>query len=172
MFSKKQNLKSPIFRPSGSLLPVAAPGEPPAPGPADPAPRQSPRHSLINLPSVETSRIVTASLLAVSLIPLASPQPRPQPQKVFVGRYCAGCHNEKSPAGGLALSRFANEDMAAHPEVWEKVVRRLRARSMPPAGLPRPDETGYSAIVSSLEASSTATQPPTRIRGAPTPSAA
>jgi mono/diheme cytochrome c family protein len=121
---------------------------------------------------VETSRIVTASLLAVSLIPLASPQPRPQPQKVFVGRYCAGCHNEKSPAGGLALSRFANEDMAAHPEVWEKVVRRLRARSMPPAGLPRPDETGYSAIVSSLEASSTATQPPTRIRGAPTPSAA
>jgi len=100
---------------------------------------------------VETSRIVTASLLAVSLIPLASPQPRPQPQKVFVGRYCASCHNEKSPAGGLALSRFANEDMAAHPEVWEKVVRRLRARSMPPAGLPRPDETGYSAIVSSLE---------------------
>src|SRR5207249_5925262 len=38
-----------------------------------------------------------------------------------------------------------------HPQVWEKVVRRLRARQMPPAGRKRPDEDTYGAVVSQLE---------------------
>ncbi len=99
---------------------------------------------------MEPSRTVVASLLAVALIPLARSQPQPRPQKAFVDKYCAACHNEKSPAGGLALSRFAAEDISAHADVWEKVVRRLQARSMPPAGLPRPDENGYSTMVATL----------------------
>ena len=52
---------------------------------------------------------------------------------------------------GLALDTTAAEDIATRPEVWEKVVRKLRTRSMPPAGLPRPAESTYSAIVSELE---------------------
>jgi hypothetical protein len=40
-----------------------------------------------------------------------------------------------------------------HADVWEKVVRKLRARQMPPVGKERPDEATYDAVVASLERS-------------------
>jgi hypothetical protein len=45
------------------------------------------------------------------------------------------------------------QDIGGHSQVWEKVVRKLRSRQMPPPGMPRPDEATYDAIVSSLESS-------------------
>lgn len=66
-------------------------------------------------------------------------------------QYCAGCHNTKSRTAGLALDELNPAEAGRHPEAWEKVVRRLRARYMPPAGLPRPDEATYRAVVASLE---------------------
>jgi hypothetical protein len=45
------------------------------------------------------------------------------------------------------------EDTGQHAEAWEKVVRKLGTRSMPPVGLPRPDERAYDALVSTLESS-------------------
>src|SRR5947209_3505392 len=70
-----------------------------------------------------------------------------------LARYCNGCHNSKSKAGGLALDTLDPDRAGDHPEVWEKVVRKLRPRYMPPAGLPRPDERTYDAVVASLETS-------------------
>ena len=43
--------------------------------------------------------------------------------------------------------------MSRHPEAWEKVVRKLVARQMPPAEALRPEERTYDAVVSALEAS-------------------
>src|SRR4029079_4687979 len=40
-----------------------------------------------------------------------------------------------------------------NPEIWEKVVRKLRGRMMPPPGRPRPDEKTYDDVVASLEKS-------------------
>ncbi len=37
-------------------------------------------------------------------------------------------------------------------EVWEKVVRKIRAGEMPPAGLPRPDQPATQALLTFLEA--------------------
>jgi hypothetical protein len=68
-----------------------------------------------------------------------------------VKQYCVGCHNAGVKAGGLVLDTIIGDSPVQHAEVWEKVVRRLRVRSMPPAGLPRPSETGYDTLVSSLE---------------------
>ena len=73
-----------------------------------------------------------------------------EPQAV-VKRYCAGCHNAKMKSGGLALEGLDPAVAGQHPEVWEKVVRRLRGRTMPPVGIPRPDEKVYSAMVASLD---------------------
>src|SRR5689334_11540994 len=70
-----------------------------------------------------------------------------------MSRYCAGCHNTKLKTAGLALDALRADNVGQNPEAWEKVVRKLRARYMPPAGLPRPDEQTYDAVVSSLEAS-------------------
>ena len=68
----------------------------------------------------------------------------------MLDRYCAGCHNDKVKSGGLALKISDAENPAADPEVWEKVVAKLRHRHMPPPGLPRPDEKTYDSVVSSL----------------------
>ena len=75
------------------------------------------------------------------------------PERAVVDRYCVGCHSSKMKAGGLALDTVSAENVSHHTDVWEKVVRKLRARYMPPAGLPRPDEPTYNAVVSSLESS-------------------
>jgi hypothetical protein len=74
-------------------------------------------------------------------------------QQAAIKQYCTGCHNTKSKAGGLALDTVVAESPSQHSEIWEKVVRRLRARQMPPVGLPRPDEKTYAALVTSLESS-------------------
>ena len=42
-------------------------------------------------------------------------------------------------------------NVGADGETWEKVVRKLRSRAMPPAGMPRPDEATYEAVASRLE---------------------
>src|ERR1700761_3396697 len=70
----------------------------------------------------------------------------------IVNRYCIGCHNGKMKAGNLVLDSILTAPVDQHAEEWEKVVRKLRVRHMPPIGLPRPDEKTYDAVVGSLAA--------------------
>ncbi|HYO84753.1 MAG TPA: DUF1592 domain-containing protein [Bryobacteraceae bacterium] len=63
-------------------------------------------------------------------------------------RYCSGCHNEKLRTGNFSLTGLTPQDHQG----WERVVRKLRTRSMPPAGLPRPDETTYRQVQGTVEA--------------------
>jgi len=72
--------------------------------------------------------------------------------KQFVTQHCIKCHNSDDKRGGLALDAISSEDVDAHPQVWEKVVRKLVARQMPPVGRPRPDERAYESVVAALEA--------------------
>src|SRR5262245_44360597 len=72
--------------------------------------------------------------------------------KQFVTQHCIHCHNKDDKRGGLALDAISSDDVAAHSEVWEKVVRKLSTRQMPPVGRPRPDERTYDAFVAALEA--------------------
>lgn len=73
--------------------------------------------------------------------------------RAAMDRYCVACHNERVKAGGLALEPSSARTPGENPEPWEKVVRKLRARYMPPPGLPRPDERTYDMLLSSLEES-------------------
>ncbi|HYP09655.1 MAG TPA: DUF1592 domain-containing protein [Bryobacteraceae bacterium] len=70
-----------------------------------------------------------------------------------IKRYCAGCHNGKVKTGNFALDALDVHHVGEQPEAWEKIVRKLRTRSMPPAGLPRPDENTYRALLASIETS-------------------
>ena len=74
-------------------------------------------------------------------------------ERAAVNGYCLGCHNSKSKIGGIALDAISVEHASQQPEAWEKVIRKLRTRSMPPAGLPRPDERAYNQLLSLLEGS-------------------
>jgi mono/diheme cytochrome c family protein len=75
------------------------------------------------------------------------------PHRALVTGYCLGCHNDRARTGGLGLDAISQAPLEAHPEVWEKVVRKLRARQMPPAGGRRPDEAEYESALSWLEGS-------------------
>ena len=80
----------------------------------------------------------------------AAPAPAYQ---ALVSRYCVSCHNDRLKRGGLALDGIVTDEVDRHADVWEKVVRKMRARQMPPIGLPRPDEAAYDAAVGALETS-------------------
>src|SRR5690242_14567811 len=71
-----------------------------------------------------------------------APPAREEPAAVrdVVGRFCVGCHEGENAKGGLDLASVADADVGRHPQVWEKVVRKLRGRQMPPPGRTRPDE--------------------------------
>src|SRR4051812_38567652 len=73
--------------------------------------------------------------------------------RAVIYQYCAGCHNDKLKSGDLELTAFDVGNPATHPEIWEKVVRKLRGRIMPPVGRPRPDEKTYTEIIAYLESS-------------------
>ena len=65
-----------------------------------------------------------------------------------VKSFCADCHGQDEPKGKLNLASVVAEPIESHPEVWEKVVRRLRGRQMPPAGEDRPTEETYVGALS------------------------
>ena len=85
--------------------------------------------------------------------PLQAATPAAAPSQLLVDQYCTSCHNESAKAGELALDVTSTRPVAENTETWEKVVRKLRARQMPPVGVPRPDEATYEEVVSSLEVS-------------------
>ena len=50
----------------------------------------------------------------------------------LVKQYCIGCHNDRAKTGGLSLENADVSRVGEKPELWEKVVRKLRAGVMPP----------------------------------------
>ena len=66
-------------------------------------------------------------------------------------QYCVTCHNDRLRTAGLAIDPAAVSDVGGGAEGWEKVVRKLRTETMPPAAAPRPDAATYHAVASFLE---------------------
>jgi hypothetical protein len=74
----------------------------------------------------------------------------PTPQAV-VDRYCATCHSARLKTGGLVLEGLPVAQAGQQPQVWEKVVRKLRTGMMPPANAPRPDRATLDGLAASAE---------------------
>jgi len=72
-------------------------------------------------------------------------------QSALVKQYCVTCHNDKGKAGGLSLAAFDPSHIVDNTIVTEKMVRKLRAGMMPPAGARRPDEATLTAFAQTLE---------------------
>jgi hypothetical protein len=105
-----------------------------------------------------------AATVASSVPSAEAPRARPQaaassPVAVDVAstvdRYCVSCHNSRAKttatASGVVFDGIDPARIADDSAMWEKVIRKLRTRSMPPTGVPRPDESTYTALVSHLE---------------------
>ena len=71
--------------------------------------------------------------------------------RAMLDRYCVACHNDRLRTAELSLAGVDAEHPEADPELWEKVVAKLRAASMPPPGRRRPDPATYTAVAAHLE---------------------
>ena len=95
---------------------------------------------------------LSGTRIAAQIRPAPAPVPAPVPDvRAVLDTYCITCHNQRLRTGGLALDRLDMTNPGANAEVWENVIAKLRAGSMPPAGRPRPDAATYRAVASALE---------------------
>jgi Protein of unknown function (DUF1592)/Protein of unknown function (DUF1588)/Protein of unknown function (DUF1585)/Protein of unknown function (DUF1587)/Protein of unknown function (DUF1595)/Cytochrome C oxidase, cbb3-type, subunit III len=75
----------------------------------------------------------------------------PESQWSTIQLYCFGCHNDGVRAGNLFLDQLSAESVPEHPEIFEKVVRKLRGRQMPPPGMLQPSQQEVDALIGWLE---------------------
>ena len=69
----------------------------------------------------------------------------------LLDEYCFTCHQGAGAPAGLELDKLDLTHVEKNAETWEKVVRKVRAGMMPPAGKPRPDAATYEAMTVWLE---------------------
>ena len=72
--------------------------------------------------------------------------------QALLDRYCVTCHNARLRTADLALDGAGLADVGGHADLWERVLRKLHGRVMPPVGRPRPGEAEYERLTSYLEA--------------------
>ena len=72
-------------------------------------------------------------------------------QTALINQYCVTCHNQRIKTAGLMLDTLDAAHVDQHPDVWEKVVRKVRAGMMPPSGAPRPNRATLDGFASTLE---------------------
>ena len=71
--------------------------------------------------------------------------------EALIDKYCAACHNSSDFAGGVDLEFASAASIAAMPQIGEKMIKRLRAGMMPPAGKDRPDYDTVQLLAQNLE---------------------
>jgi hypothetical protein len=74
-------------------------------------------------------------------------------QTAVVQQYCTTCHNDKLKSGGLSLAAFDAARAVEDAPVTEKMIRKLRAGMMPPAGAKRPEPAALTGLAEALETS-------------------
>src|ERR1041385_4694807 len=102
--------------------------------------------------------IAIVLFLGIVYLTQAAPQQGPtstpgssSPHHAVLNQYCVVCHNEKLKTAGLMLDKLDVANVARNAAVWEKVLQKGRAGSMPPAGMARPDKTAYDSLATYLE---------------------
>ncbi|AMV19137.1 DUF1592 domain-containing protein [Planctomyces sp. SH-PL14] len=102
-------------------------------------------------------------------------QPSSQPSTVSPDRAplarliessCLNCHDSSDHAANLDLQKLVAAEIGPNTETWEKVVRKLASRQMPPPEAPRPSEKDFqsalAALTSALDAVAAAAPNPGR----------
>ncbi len=104
-----------------------------------------------------------ASALVVLAVPLALLQTRGQtpaaqpgasvadPHRALLNTYCVTCHNARLKTGGLVLDGLNLQAAADDAQIWEKALRKMRGRLMPPPGAPQPSQKEIDSFIAWME---------------------
>ncbi len=84
----------------------------------------------------------------VGTTPAAAAQ---DPHREMLETYCVDCHNKALKSGGVMFDTMDLKHPAANADVWEKVLRKLRGRLMPPPGNPQPPQADIDAFTTWME---------------------
>jgi len=104
------------------------------------------------MPKIRHPLLVAISLAGVLSAAPASEGPNPaDAQLATIKQYCSGCHNDKAKIGGVSFQGASAASVAQNPELFEKAVRKLRGRVMPPPGAKQPDAKAVDSLVAWLE---------------------
>jgi mono/diheme cytochrome c family protein len=104
--------------------------------------------------------VAAAGLLAVFTSP--SPSQAPAPSKAAdpaaahlatVKQYCVGCHSDRAKTAGVTFEGMTAASIAQNPELYEKAVRKLRGRVMPPPNSKQPEGKAVDSLITWLETS-------------------
>ena len=63
--------------------------------------------------------------------------------QAMVKQYCVDCHNAQEKAGELDIELPVTQRISANSDTWERVVRKIDGRQMPPLGADRPSDAEY-----------------------------
>src|SRR5579862_5498228 len=93
--------------------------------------------------------------IGLLLVPAILPAPRaevsPAAERALLNQYCVTCHNDKLKTANFSLQSADINAVGDHPDIWEQVIRKLRAGMMPPPGMPRPPLAKYDQLRDWLE---------------------
>src|SRR5262245_56353167 len=94
--------------------------------------------------------LVGMAFVSIPVALLGQNTAAPPAPSAVVKTYCVSCHSGRAPAGRLALDLLDADHPGGDAEKWERVVRHLRARTMPPMMASRPDSRTYESTISAL----------------------
>src|SRR5205823_3853395 len=97
---------------------------------------------------------VCIAVISIGSVQTAAPQtqaPAGTSPRAVLDQYCVTCHNQKLRTAGLMLDSLDVTNPSVNAELWERVIGKLRAGSMPPPGNPRPDVQTYRGVATWLE---------------------
>jgi mono/diheme cytochrome c family protein len=98
--------------------------------------------------------VLMASLTRVFTASQATSGAQGQPaQLATVQQYCVPCHNDRAKVAGVSFEGITPASIGQHADVFEKAVRKLRGRVMPPPGARQPDAAAVVSLISYLETS-------------------
>jgi len=109
---------------------------------------------------MKTMRLIKNSIPLIAALGLAGLITIPRPsqaqdpadaQLATMKQYCSGCHSDKLKTGGVSFEGITAATVAQDPERFEKAVRKLRGRVMPPPGAKQPDGKAVDSLVAWLE---------------------
>src|SRR3989475_7582896 len=94
----------------------------------------------------------TASAVATAPAAASQAPADPAAQRAIVNQYCVPCHNARLKTANLLLDEVDLAKLGEHPDIGEKVVRKLRAGLMPPSNNRRPDPVSLESLIRGMEA--------------------